>query len=556
MSLLRSSPAVVALALTCTGCSTESAPVGSARAGLSSPVGAAALVAHAPTREAEQRLVARDRCKARIGETLARPDLGGTPGLDDHRAEIVARAKGEPVVFVRAPSAAEAGKVARAYRRAIETSRFPWDAVKRLAPRFAHRPDLGRDVLLRNGYLYAETPDLAHALYEHVELDHLYRASDLWIERGARRLRVKRGADNRYVYVGGPHDGKPARLLLFDRVGREGESLGAPLHRDVRALAHRLGFDRMTVEHTTAETIVASLLYGGRWVTTLLRTRDATVDVACEVVEEEHRAELARTRKALRDRGRVAAALRHAMLRQVDDELPFDEPLTEWGQQDGHLRHEWLRAYERGDDSFVFNFDRYPVFTREGRPRAPQVCIDFITETLELASGTSYSARGNRPTRRVGAIDFDALIDGNRRQVETFLTFARRSPDKLEVEALPQRDRVQYKFKRRFFRRLTETVDRYRTGDIVVIRGYAPWDHYAVPHYHTFFVYESDPVTGMPILLAGNAGKPRVQSWEPVMARTPLRSIHYRVRPKHAWLTAAIDAQAPATSAPLRVEFR
>jgi hypothetical protein len=85
---------------------------------------------------------------------------------------------------------------------------------------------------------------------------------------------------------------------------------------------------------------------------------------------------------------------------------------------------------------------------------------------------------------------------------------------------------------------------------VVVIRGFAPWDHYNVPHYHTFFVYETDPVSGMPILLIGNAGKPRLQSWEPVMARTPQRKIEHVIRPRLDWLTTVIAAPEEAPRVP------
>ncbi len=82
-------------------------------------------------------------------------------------------------------------------------------------------------------------------------------------------------------------------------------------------------------------------------------------------------------------------------------------------------------------------------------------------------------------------------------------------------------------------------------GDIVVLRGRAKWDEYAVVHTHTFFIYESDPVTGVPILIAGNAGRPRLLTWDTEMERAPRRSIRHRIRPNTEWLYDHIVIREP-----------
>ena len=96
-------------------------------------------------------------------------------------------------------------------------------------------------------------------------------------------------------------------------------------------------------------------------------------------------------------------------------------------------------------------------------------------------------------------------------------------------------------------------------GDIIIIRGYAPWDYYQEQHTHTFFIYEADPVTGMPMLLAGNSGRPRIIGWDTEMLRAPLRSIRYRIRPNVEWLYDELVLQEPAAEArwapPLGVRF-
>ena len=92
-------------------------------------------------------------------------------------------------------------------------------------------------------------------------------------------------------------------------------------------------------------------------------------------------------------------------------------------------------------------------------------------------------------------------------------------------------------------------------------RGYAPWDKPWKPrimHFHSFFVYEGDPISGMPIALAGNPGRPLLQTWQFEAFRTPDRSIWYRIRPKLDWLERVVstdDDSLPPGPPPLTAEL-
>ena len=55
-------------------------------------------------------------------------------------------------------------------------------------------------------------------------------------------------------------------------------------------------------------------------------------------------------------------------------------------------------------------------------------------------------------------------------------------------------------------------------------------------HYHSFFVADRDPVTGAPIAVAANAGRPRMRSWENELQNAPARGIFAHIRPKLPWL--------------------
>ena len=55
----------------------------------------------------------------------------------------------------------------------------------------------------------------------------------------------------------------------------------------------------------------------------------------------------------------------------------------------------------------------------------------------------------------------------------------------------------------------------------------------------------------MPILLASNAGRPRIRTWEGEMRAAPRRSIHTRIRPRLDWLEQVIKpAEGVSQNAP------
>ena len=225
--------------------------------------------------------------------------------------------------------------------------------------------------------------------------------------------------------------------------------------------------------------------------------------------------------------------------------LPFDEPKTERGQEDGKLRARWEHAYFSGRKTYKFNGDKYSVFNPDGTPLAPQVCIDFVTESLERASGMHFAPVNEKPHKIKGALNFDELLGGFRRQELALRNYARLNPHRLELLDFPQSEWVRYENIDQFFEFVEAEKENLRPGDIVIIRGRAAWDRYSEVHTHTFFIYESDPVTGMPTLLAGNSGKPRVISWDSEMIRAPKRSIRHRIRPNMEWLYDHLVLRTP-----------
>ncbi|HTQ07265.1 MAG TPA: hypothetical protein VMI54_25585 [Polyangiaceae bacterium] len=515
------------------------------------PAAAAVRPDEAPNATAESEPDA--SCAELIARAESEPAEPGTPRLDKARDVVLLYAKAEPVVFTREPAANEKGsEAARTYRSMLRTTSSPWGILDKLWPVFSLNPELGRAVLLRDGYLYADRPELAFALVDLVTVQMLFSDRSVWIQRGERTLHAERTKAGRYVFTDGAERGQRVKLLLFDRIGTG--TPPAPLHRDFRALRQELGFDAVDVKHLGAEHVVANLRYGALAVPTLLAADGAHLSRVCEEVPAGGDAALARLRSEHARQERALAPLRAAIRAGVQEGLPFDEPLTEYGQQDGRLRAQWLAAYEGGQSDFEFQTDKYYVFNATGRPLVPEVCVDFIFDSFERASGTWWRPRGEPRGRVVGKLDFTTLPDEQRRRATSFIDYAERHPEWFDVYTVPESDRVPFKFGKRLADYLVAAAPAFRPGDVVLIRGYAPWDKPWKPrpmHFHSFFVYESDPVTGMPIALAGNPGRPLLQTWQFEAFRTPDRSIWYRVRPRLDWLEQNLNvASTPEVPPP------
>lgn len=484
-------------------------------------------------------------CEELLADTLDNPSAPGAPEFEKNRLELITRVKSEPAVLSEAPkfSDAEVSVAVASFRELIARTRHPWEVIKGLLPHFKNFPRDGRETFLRDGYFYATSPEIAEAMVELLSLEHLFGHEKLWLRRGDRTYTVtrKRG---KYYYGSGESAGKPVALLLLDRVGP-----GAPppeedsVVRDFRSLKHRLHFTSAKIRRMTEFHVVADLVYGTLSVPTVLRSYGARLEMVCEVASPSLQKKVVAARQRAMRRTQAVAALQTTIVEQVEEGLPFDEPRREYGfQLDGQLRRNWRHAYHSGRRSFAINGDRYRVFTRSGQPLVPQVCVDFITDTLQRTSGTWYRSKGAPPGRDIGKLHFDwddVEFRTKLRRVPGFLQYARERPTRFEVFDEPKATRVPMGERPAFLAYLRERKLDFQPGDVLMIRGVTPWDP-VMPHYHSFFVYESDPITGMPLAVAGNAGRPTIRFWEVEAKRTPKRSIQHRIRPRTEWLESIL----------------
>jgi hypothetical protein len=413
----------------------------------------------------------------------------------------------------------------------------PTPAFEKVLALAKKHPELAREVLFSEGYLYTEAPELAALEVNYLALGLLFREPLLRLARGDQVFLLRRGPDGDYVYEDGPWHGQRATLWLFDRVTLPSAPLEESLTLGLRRARAQAGASEIQIERLTAEGATAILRYGQLEVRAALMRRDGQLDLDCMLAPPELASRIETEHALSLRRSRVTDVLSRIVQGEISEELPFDEPRTEEGQQDGQLRPAWRQAYLRGSDVYTFNDDRYWVFDRLGRPRVPEVCIDFVMDTLERASGNWWRGRADKRERSPGRLDFDQFGLDNRRSVEQFIEFTRNHPEWFEVQEFEGEARIPFWNHDAFFKNLYARRDAFHEFDIVVIFGLRADGKL---HYHSFYVVDSDPVTGMPIALAANAGRPRIRSWENEMQSAPQRSVIAHIRPRLTWLESVV----------------
>lgn len=530
---------------------------------------------------------------------MREPAHPGTPLLDLHRAEVLARARAVPVIFMRAPRQdAGISASARAFRERLRESQYPEEVIQEALRKTRGNHAERRAIFLSEQYLYAETPLLALRLSQMIRLDHLFSEPELVIESGERTMRVER-VNGRYFLADEPTvpgNDPPetqglAGLLLFDRVRATTQTFGPRLHLDLTQARRDLGFAGATIQTFTQRHLILTLNTLGvkslavfalelqpvshsskRELARLeqgaqpdLESRSGQHDgsahrprkaaqphpavedafsflstkptLSCESVLPPHtEAELSQARKnATLDRQLIEPVL-SAAREMVALRLPFDEPRTEEGQQDGFLRLHFKEAYRRYRDTYEFNGDSYYVFDTHGRVRLPQVCIDFITDAFDWGTGGRWPERGEKRLQVKGALHFSALGIENARSVESLAAYATATPAWFDMIWFDKSERVRFLDRERFFRSVKDRVHLYRAGDVVFIYGLRDDGKF---HYHSFLIDELDPLSGMPMLLLANAGPPQARSWEGEMQNAPQRAIVARMRVRREVLAAA-----------------
>lgn len=442
----------------------------------------------------------KNQCQDKIDVILNNDNLNS--GLTKNRIDLLIRSKGEPILFEREPKASD-NDINSKYYNKINSIGNEWSKLSSLLPLFKDNHELAREAILKEGYLYNENVSMAGYIVEYVKLTHLFNDPFIWIHRGNYIMKAEKQGSH-YVFIEGPLKDRKADILLFDRVttNKDNESL----HIDLNIIKNNYNPDKITILDIKKDHVVAELDN----VLFLYNRKGSDLEFNCK------------NKNYSKDINYGLDKLKKSILVMTDQNLPFDEPKTEYGQQDGALRDKWFSAYKRGAVKYYFNGDFYNVFNPNGFPKVPQVCVDFLIDAIDISCGTWYNSK----TKINSSIFNTYKEDYNFRSISDFTRFAKDNPEWFDV--FEYNDKIQIGSVN-----FHEKAKKYnlKEGDMVFITGKVPWDKKEI-HSHSFFIFQTDPLTNYPVLLAGNAGPAALRSWGFETRRTPRRYINKVIRIK------------------------
>ena len=254
-----------------------------------------------------------------------------------------------------------------------------------------------KELMLQDGYAFYDGMTGRATMASVLSIADLSKASKLRLVRGfnsfeVERVKVWQGTD--YVYIDGPQKGAHAELRFWDQLVEieEPQEEAIRKHLDIESLRDELG----------AESLKPIAIDGEQYLFEVnVPSPRASFRAVVRANDQQFQIECLEAPPSLQGKSwrKIAKLIRATIELQVAEQLPFDEPKTEVGQQDGMLRLAWSEAYKHGGRSYTFNEDDYPVFDDVGRPKVPQVCIDFIVDTIERSAGTWYGKQGEARKR-------------------------------------------------------------------------------------------------------------------------------------------------------------
>jgi hypothetical protein len=466
-------------------------------------------------------------CEARIAERALMTPSARHDAYAHALPEVIVHTQIDPVLFLRWPDERPRSAQAAALRRALDHSAHP---TRELRHFLAAHPSAAarREVLLSDGYFFSDRPALAIALSAQVQLDDLFDGERVYRARdGVIDVLDRTDADaDEAGYL--EADGSIARLRLNDRVSEDPSVLDAPLGLDLEAVREETGALRTIPSAMSADAAALELVFpDGSRRASLVTLENGTTEVVCigGAVET-----LAATRADAMRFWTGHRALVGAVEAFVEESPRFDEPTDEpeGVQEDGQLRLAWAAAYGRGESTFTYGTVEYPVFDDEGRAIPPEVCVDFVFDAWQRGGGTWYRGEGETPGRTRGSIDLAPAGPIPRRSLGLLLDYASSEGSVLDRFDVPEDDRVPLERGAAYAHALARTADAFREGDALVVYGLRLQD--MRNHHHALLVIRTDPMTGVPMVVADNQGRPQFRTLVSAMRAAPLRAIAQRLR--------------------------
>ena len=400
---------------------------------------------------------------------------------------------------------------------------------RRLHKRAHHNRKRFRQIVLRDGYLFTEDHHLARYVFKDVSLPDLFRERTIFLQRGDEIMRLKRRRD-RYVRADGPLRNHTVGIFPLDRVALTRAALDNPRHWELDTVRFGLGLHTLSLEEGADITPFRSTFLSGEELGGFLFRHGGQTAVVVAGIPPARWKEL---HDGNRERMDARMKILAAAEKFTQERIRFDEPEVEIGQQDGLLREAWYRAYRNRKLQYEVNGVTYDVFGFRGTPKPPQVCIDFLMDSVERAFGHWWRREGRMPGRDKGRVRWSNYEGLRRRSVRGVIQFAAETPEIFEAYGVPKEEEVPYRDTERFYRNLEEFPVDFQEADMIMIWGYK---NDGKRHYHSFFVHRIDPIDGFPIVLSDNAGVAAVRVWHDIMRRAPRRYIHHRIRIRDDWL--------------------
>lgn len=472
---------------------------------------------------------AADLCRARIAEIAPDEELASSmEGYYRGVPLIILSAKIVPVIYLRRPERSASPR-ARSIRTELLEARRKERAVRKILKTHAEDRALLREVFLAEGYFFEDVHSLASAVVRTISLVDLFDEEVIYLHRG-REVRSLSLEGSEYV----DQRGERVSLLLNDRVSTTPDELEGPLHLDADLVREETGAQRVIPGIVGERRVVARLVFpGGLEADSVLEQDGFGTRVSCIAADE---SDLEAAGKDAEVFWAWNRSVFDAAVAMVEERPGFDEPVDEpeGDQEDGKLRIAWRKGYYRWESKFKFREEEYRVYDRRGNPTPPQVCIDFIFDTWERSSGNWFRKRGERPGRSPGFLDFKEQDGLLKRHTPSVLAYATANPDVLERYDFPRKDHVPFRRRDDFAEAVAANAHMIREGDLLVIHGLREED--MEEHFHTMLVLRTDPISGMPMVVADNAGRPRIRNLASGMRSAPRRSIKHRIRIGWDWL--------------------
>ncbi|MCG2718854.1 MAG: hypothetical protein L6408_08495, partial [Nanoarchaeota archaeon] len=425
---------------------------------------------------------------------------------------------------------------------------------KDLLSKYANQKEVLRSIFLPSGYFFTENKDLAIWLYRNTNFETFFNEDVIYVFRGHELIGLRkkkvltqlrrdwrpRSAKNQEMYCTENSESQ-AYLLFNDRVAINIDGLTSNKHHtNIEDLQSKLMFNTLKINGAD-KGLKVSLRYSNKeYVEGILKYNEDLIKFVPTSISQEEYETLLDKRKEFFD---FKDKLIWAINQFQEDEVFFDEPQGERDdeQLDGLLRGLWKRAYYKGETEYTFRGVTYDVFASNGNVKTPQVCIDFVRDTFERASGNWYNPKGEKPGKTKGFLDFKKdlnLKDGyDLRRIAKLMKIAEKHKDKFEVFNTPEENRVSYEAGKAFYDNLLYLANGdmdLQSGDIFLI--YGPVDYDNTMHYHSGIISNVDPLTGFPIQLIQISWNVMFDYLESTMINTETRWAHGRIRIRPEWI--------------------